>query len=99
MDVFALRNSTPCEAVDYIMETFPIVNRKDQKKHGEYRTKRVILEIYDAMQQAIDARQPPNPPRPTPGPPTDPAGNSIPMDQWDPNNWPKHIHKPREEAQ
>lgn len=35
--------------VDYIMETFPIVKRKDEEKYGEYRTKRVILEIYDEM--------------------------------------------------
>jgi len=39
--------------VDYIMETFPIVKRKDEQKYGEYRTKRVILEIYDAMAEAI----------------------------------------------
>lgn len=39
---------------DYIMETFPIVKRKDVAAHGEYRTKRLILEIYDAMQHAID---------------------------------------------
>ena len=38
--------------VDYIMETFPIVKRKDIAKHGEYRTKRLILEIYDAMAEA-----------------------------------------------
>jgi hypothetical protein len=35
--------------LDYIMETFPIVKRKDVAAHGEYRTKRMILEIYDAM--------------------------------------------------
>ena len=35
--------------VDYIMETFPIVKRKDEAAHGEYRTKRVILEFYDQM--------------------------------------------------
>jgi hypothetical protein len=34
------------------METFPIVKRKDVAAHGEYRTKRVILEIYDAMTEA-----------------------------------------------
>lgn len=39
--------------VDYIMETFPIVKRKDEKAFGEYRTKRVILEVYDAMAEAI----------------------------------------------
>jgi hypothetical protein len=49
---------TPRDAVAYIMETFPIVKRKDEQKHGEYRTKRVILEIYDAMQEAIRTGQP-----------------------------------------
>jgi len=44
--------------VDYIMDTFPIVKRKDEAAHGEYRTKRVILGIYDAMQQAIETSQP-----------------------------------------
>ena len=43
--------------VDYIMETFPIVKRKDEAAHGEYRTKRIILEIYDAMQQAMDSSE------------------------------------------
>lgn len=41
------------EDVDYIMETFPIVKRKDIATHGEYRTKRMILEIYDEMADAI----------------------------------------------
>jgi hypothetical protein len=41
--------------VDYIMETFPIVKRKDEAatatddSEGEYVTKRVILEMYDQM--------------------------------------------------
>ena len=34
------------------METFPIVKPKDEQKYGEYHTKRVILEIYDAMAEA-----------------------------------------------
>jgi hypothetical protein len=44
--------------VDLIMETFPIVKREDVKHHGEYRTKRVILEIYDAMREASEAGKP-----------------------------------------
>jgi hypothetical protein len=40
------------EEVDYIMETFPIVKRKDIAEHGEYLTKRLILEIYDSMAEA-----------------------------------------------
>ncbi|WP_040448551.1 hypothetical protein [Ktedonobacter racemifer] len=43
------------EDVDYIMETFPIVKREDEKQFGEYRTKRVILEIYDEMQRAMES--------------------------------------------
>lgn len=42
------------EDVDYIMETFPIVKRKDIAEHGEYRTKRLILGVYEAMKHAID---------------------------------------------
>ena len=30
--------------------TFPIVRRKDEEKYGEYRTKRMILENYDALE-------------------------------------------------
>jgi hypothetical protein len=36
----------------YIMDTFPIVKRKDEEKYGEYRTKHVILEIYNSMAEA-----------------------------------------------
>lgn len=46
------------DEVDYIMDTFPIVRRKDLAEFGEYRTKRLILEIYDAMQHAIDTGVP-----------------------------------------
>jgi hypothetical protein len=42
----------------YILDTFPIVRRKDEQAHGEYRTKRVILEIYDAMQSAAKSGEP-----------------------------------------
>lgn len=46
-------------AVSYIMNTFPIVRRKDEAAHnGDYRTKRVILEIYDAMQESTRTGHP-----------------------------------------
>ena len=38
--------------VDYILDTFPIVKRKDEAAYGEYRTKRLILERYDEMAAA-----------------------------------------------
>lgn len=102
---------TPRHAVDYIMETFPIVKRKDLARtgiknnigevvrEGRYITKDTILEIYDEMQRAINTGTPYqtllDPP---PGPPIDAEGNFIPMTKWDPNKWPSHIHPPREEA-
>ncbi len=46
------------EDVDYVMDTFKVVRERDEKVHGEYRTKRMILEIYDAMQRAIDTGDP-----------------------------------------
>lgn len=44
--------------VDYIMETFPIVKRKDIAAHGSFRTKEMILEVFDAMQAALDSGEP-----------------------------------------
>jgi len=44
--------------VDYIMDTFPIVKRKDEAAYGEYRTKRMILQIYDAMARAMETGVP-----------------------------------------
>ncbi|WP_431885767.1 Eco57I restriction-modification methylase domain-containing protein [Micromonospora wenchangensis] len=35
--------------VEYIMDTFKIVRQKDEAAHGEYRTKRLILNAYDVM--------------------------------------------------
>ena len=38
---------------DYILDTFPIVRKNDEKAHGEYRTKRVILDVYEALAEAM----------------------------------------------
>ena len=47
--------------VDYIMSTFPIVQRKDEAAHGTYRTRDRILDIYDAMASGewVSALDPP----------------------------------------
>jgi hypothetical protein len=37
------------EELDYILDTFPIVRRKDEGRYGEYRTKRLVLEAYDKI--------------------------------------------------
>jgi hypothetical protein len=87
---------TPRDAVAYIMDTFPIVRRKDEEKfNGDYRTKRVILEIYDVMQEAIRTGRPYQTRLdPPPGPPTAGLPDWLPG-QPRPANWPSHIHPPR----
>ena len=41
------------EDTNYIIDTFPSVRRKDEDIHREFRTKRLILERYDAMTEAF----------------------------------------------
>jgi len=42
------------EELDYILDTFPIVRRKDEQKYGEYRTKRMVLEQYEELDGRFD---------------------------------------------
>ena len=44
--------------VDYVMETFPIVKRKDVERYGSFHTKKLILDVYDAMAEAIRTGEP-----------------------------------------
>ncbi|NEA22217.1 Eco57I restriction-modification methylase domain-containing protein [Actinomadura bangladeshensis] len=45
--------------VDYIMEAFPIVKRKDEAKYGTYRTKELVIAEYDRMAAAgVDLDKP-----------------------------------------
>ena len=81
--------------VDYIMETFPIVKRKDIARtevkdnsgevtqEGHYRTKDTILGIYDEMAEAMKTGKPYQTRLdPPPGPPADTEGNFLPLPQW-----------------
>jgi hypothetical protein len=37
----------------YILDTIPIVRRKDAARFGEYRTKRMVLEAYDKLEGRV----------------------------------------------
>ena len=37
------------ENTAYILDTFPVLARSEEREYGEYRTKRVVLETYDAL--------------------------------------------------
>jgi hypothetical protein len=41
------------EELAYILDTFPIVRRKDEAQYGEYRTKRMVLEAYDNLEGKV----------------------------------------------
>ncbi|HXR75384.1 MAG TPA: N-6 DNA methylase [Bryobacteraceae bacterium] len=50
---------TPRDAVSYVMDCFPIIKRKDEQAFdGDYRTKRMVLEIYDALAESLRADSP-----------------------------------------
>ena len=78
------------------------MRRKEEgKNHGNRDTKRIILEIYDEMAEAMRTGRPYqtrlNPPA---GPPADEKGNFLPLPEWKPgqpkpSDWPLHIHPPR----
>ena len=60
-DLARLKASFPTtrDAVASIMDTFPIVRRKDEAQFdGDYRTRRVILAIYDALTESMRTGQP-----------------------------------------
>lgn len=45
--------------MSYIMDTFSILKRKDEAKfNSDYRTERVILEIYDALGSSMQTGHP-----------------------------------------
>ncbi|MDE0056271.1 MAG: N-6 DNA methylase [Gammaproteobacteria bacterium] len=39
----------------YILDTFPVLEQSEKREHGEYRTKHVVLETYDALARATSA--------------------------------------------
>jgi hypothetical protein len=47
--VYAHLYGLSSEELAYILDTFPIVKRKDEALYGEYRTKRMVLEAYGSL--------------------------------------------------
>ena len=39
------------DELSYILDTFPIVRRKDEGRWGEYRTKRLVLEGFESLKR------------------------------------------------
>jgi hypothetical protein len=91
---------TPRDAVAYIMETFPIVKKKDMAAHGVYRTKERILALYDQLQSSLATNTPfLSALTPPPGPPTNADGTFAKLPPWPkgaarPAAYPSHVHPP-----
>jgi len=41
------------DEVDYVLDTFTVLRRYDERDHGEYRTKGLVLEFYDLLADAM----------------------------------------------
>lgn len=39
--------------VDYVLDTFKVLRKYDERDHGEFRTKRLVLEYYDLLASSI----------------------------------------------
>ena len=46
------------DEVSYVMDSFPILKRKDMAKFGEYRTSRDILHVFDALRDSDETGKP-----------------------------------------
>ena len=80
---------------EWLLDSFTVLRKYEESDYGDYRTKRVILEIYDAMQDAIRMGQPYRTRLdPPPGPPRDADGNFLSYAQIA-SSPPPHIHLPR----
>jgi len=58
--IFAHLYGLTREEFAYILDTFPIVRRKDEERFGEYRTKRLCLDQYDRFEGLIPHSKPLN---------------------------------------
>jgi Eco57I restriction-modification methylase len=46
------------EDAEYVLDTFRLVRIREQKQHGEYRTKRFVIDVYDRMSAAMTGGEP-----------------------------------------
>lgn len=43
---------------EHVLNSFPVVRKYEERDHGEYRTKRLVLDAYDRMTKAMDGGAP-----------------------------------------
>lgn len=83
--------ATPRMAVEHVMDSFPIVSRRDEQQYGSFRTKEQILAVYDAMQQALQQGTTyVSPLLPPTGPPQQSDGRMVSYAEL--RERPRHIH-------
>ncbi|MGQ0467688.1 MAG: Eco57I restriction-modification methylase domain-containing protein, partial [Sporichthyaceae bacterium] len=53
---------------EHVLDSFPVVRKYEERDHGEFRTRRLVLDRYDAMSHAISTGEPYRTPlEPAPG--------------------------------
>jgi hypothetical protein len=46
------------DEAEHVLDSFLVLRKYEERDHGEFRTKRLVLQIYDAMTQAAQTGQP-----------------------------------------
>jgi hypothetical protein len=46
---------------EHVLDAFPVLRKYEERDHGEFRTRHLVLEIYDAMQRAAASGTASNP--------------------------------------
>jgi hypothetical protein len=83
--------ATPRAAVLHVLDSFPILKRRDEQLYGTYRTRDQILQVYDAMQSAyMSGSVYTSPIQPPPGLPVQADGRMVRYE--DLRERPRHIH-------
>ena len=54
MHVYGLQR----DETEQVLDSFPVLRKYEERDHGEFRTKRLVLEYYDAMTTAAETGQP-----------------------------------------
>ena len=54
MHVYGLQR----DEVEHVLDSFTVLRKYEERDHGEFRTKRLVLEYYDAMTTAAETGQP-----------------------------------------
>jgi hypothetical protein len=55
--IYAYLYKVSKEDLRYILDQFPVLRKNEERQHGEYRTRRLVLEAYDRLKPMMEEKQ------------------------------------------